>query len=308
VHVPPPVPEALVRATTQLRGEAGARWLEGLPALVADLERRWSLEAGPPFPGASVSWVAPASLSGGTPAVLKLSFPGDKELGNQIRALELFGGRGAVRLLAADPGAGALLLERCKPGAPLSGVEDDERATCIAAGVMEELWRPVPPEHPFPPVADWAEGFARLRRRYRGGTGPLSGALVGRAEALFKELIPSQAETFLLHGDLHHGNVLSAGRRPWLAIDPKGFVGERAADTATLLHNPAGFLAREPNPGRLLRRRIDLLSERLGLDRARVRGWGLAQAVAAAYWGLEDYGRVWEEALAFAELLRATEL
>jgi streptomycin 6-kinase len=62
-------------------------------------------------------------------------------------------------------------------------------------------------------------------------------------------------------------------------------------------------LLREPEPGKLLQRRIDLLSERLNLDRARVYGWGLAQAVLAVYWGLEDSGRVWQEALTFAELL-----
>lgn len=127
-------------------------------------------------------------------------------------------------------------------------------------------------------------------------------AFVGRAEGLFAELISSQAETFLLHGDLHHGNVLSAGRRPWLAIDPKGVVGERAYETAALLHNPVELL-REPEPRKILARRMDLLSERLDLDRERVHRWGLAQAVLAAYWGLEDGGRVWEEALAFAELL-----
>jgi streptomycin 6-kinase len=170
--------------------------------------------------------------------------------------------------------------------------------------VMERLWRPAPAKHPFPAVADWARGLDRLRRRFEGGTGPMPETLVERAEALFDDLISSQTETFLLHGDLHHGNILAAERRPWLAIDPQGVVGERAYDTAALLHNPAELL-REPDPGRLLRRRIDLLSERLNLERTRVRGWGIAQAVLAAYWGLEDSGSVWDEALAFAELLSA---
>jgi streptomycin 6-kinase len=62
---------------------------------------------------------------------------------------------------------------------------------------------------------------------------------------------------------------------------------------------------RTPRPGKVMERRIDLLSEELGLDRERVRGWGLAQAVLAAYWGLEDSGQVWGEALGFAELLSA---
>jgi streptomycin 6-kinase len=304
MRVPPSVPETLVRSTIELRGETGAEWLKRLPALIADCERRWRIKAGQPFSGLWVNWVAPADCADGAPAVLKLSFPEDKEFKTEAEALRLFDGRGIARLLRLDIEAGAMLLERCEPGTPLSAVEADEEATSIATAVMGELWRPAPREHSFPSVADWAKGFDRLRQRYGGGTGPMPKALVERAEALFAELIASQTETFLLHGDLHHENILSAGRRPWLAIDPNGVVGERAYDTAALLHNPVELL-REPEPGRHLQRRIDLLCERLNLDRARVHGWGLAQAVLAAYWGLEDSGRVWQEALTFAELLSA---
>ncbi len=126
--------------------------------------------------------------------------------------------------------------------------------------------------------------------------------LVEEAEAHFDELLASQAEPVLLHGDLHHFNILAARRQPWLAIDPKGVVGEPAYDVGALLHNPVGLLE-APRPGGILERRVEILTKELGLDRARVRGWALAQAVLAAYWGLEDSGRVWEEALVFAELL-----
>ena len=126
--------------------------------------------------------------------------------------------------------------------------------------------------------------------------------LVEEAEELFDELVASQAEPVLLHGDLHHLNILSARRQPWLAIDPKGVVGEPAYDVAALLHNPVELLE-APRPGDVLERRVEVLTEELGLDRARVRGWGVSQAVLSAYWGLEDSGLVWEEALVFAGLL-----
>lgn len=82
-------------------------------------------------------------------------------------------------------------------------------------------------------------------------------------------------------------------------------MGEPAYDAAALLHNPTELLD-APRPGKVLERRVDLLSEELGLERARVRAWGIAQAVLAAYWGLEDGGRVWGEALVFAKLLSAS--
>lgn len=296
------VPDQLIRTTTELRGVAGAEWLNRLPQIIADCEQRWSVVIGPPFPELSYNYVAPAIRADGTVAVLKLSFPEDGEFRTEAEALRFFAGRGVVQLLELDLDQGAMLLERLEPGMPLSTVEDDAEATSIAADVLRQLWRPVPPGSPLPLVSDWGRGFARLRQHFGGGSGPLPVVLVEEAETLFAELISSQAEPALLHGDLHHSNILAARRQPWLAIDPKGVVGEPAYDTGALLRNPAELLD-TPQPGRILTRRIDQLAEELGLDRVRVHGWGVSQAVLAAYWGWEDSGHVWKEALAFAELL-----
>ena len=303
MRIPPWVPEKLAHTTIALRGAAGAEWLNRLPAIISRCERRWSLKVDPPFSELSYNWAAPALRADGTAAVLKLSFP-NAEFRAEAEALRIFDGRGAARLLELELDQGAMLLERLEPGTLLTIVQDDEEATSIAADVLGRLWRPVPPDHPFPLVSDWVWGLERLRRHFGGGTGPMPSALVERAEALCAELIPSQAEPALLHGDLHHFNVLAARRQPWLAIDPKGAVGEPAYDTGALLHNPAELLD-TPHPGKVLGRRIDQLAEQLSLDRSRVRGWGISQAVLAAYWGWEDSGRVWEEALVFAELLSA---
>jgi len=302
VSFPPSVPEGFARTQVSLRGEAGLAWLNRLPGLTDEVADRWSLRVEGPFPNLSYNWMVPALREDGAPAVLKLSFPGDEEFETEAAALAAFGGRGACRLLGLDLDRGAMLLERLQPGRPLTAVGDDEEATAVAAGVMKTLWRPAPPDQGFPTVSDWSRGFERLRRRFYGGTGPMPEKLVGEAETLFGELLASEDDLLLLHGDLHQENILSAGRRAWLAIDPKGVVGEAAYDTAALLHNPVGALD-APDPKGLLERRLDVLSGELGLDRARLRAWGLAQAVLAAYWGLEDGGRVWDEALVFARLL-----
>ena len=296
------VPGSLIQATTAMRGAPGVEWLKRLPALAADIQRRWTLSVGTPFPGLKANWVAPATLADGTSAVLKMSFPQEKEFKTEAKALRLFDGRGVCRMLRLDRDRGAMLLEKCEPGSPLTTMQDDDEAMSIAADVLRLMWRPAPPQHSFPLVSDWARGFDRLRMRYSGGTGPMPIALVERAESLFADLIASQAEPVLLHGDFHHENVLSARREPWLAIDPKGVVGETAYDVATLLREPPE-LAHDPDAGRILERRLDQLSEELGLDRDRLNGWALAQSVLAAYWGLEDSGRVWDEALVFARLL-----
>jgi streptomycin 6-kinase len=145
----------------------------------------------------------------------------------------------------------------------------------------------------------------RMRHRFGGTSGPFPARLVEEAEVLFAELLGTMAEPALLHGDLHHDNILSAERQPWLALDPKGVVGEPAYEVGALLRNPLPQLLEMPQPGRIMARRVDQLAEALEIDRARIRGWGLAQAVLSAWWVIEDHGAGWEPAIACAELLAA---
>lgn len=300
------IPDDFARTIVEVHGAAaGVEWLGRLPTILADCEQRWSLEVLPPFAPLSYNYVAPAVRADGTDVVVKVGVP-HPELLTEIEALRLYDGRGAVQLLDAVPDRGALLLERLEPGTPLASLPDDERATSIAAQVMRHLWRPVPPEHPFPSVAERAAGLEELRDHFGGASGPFPATLVETAETLFAELIGSMAEPVLLHGDLHHQNILAAERRPWLAIDCKGLAGEPAYEAAALLlHNSMPQLLAAPQPGRVLARRVDLLAEELGLDRARLSGWGLAQAVLAAWQTFDDHGRGWEPWVACAELLDA---
>lgn len=301
------IPEEFARATAELYGEAGRLWLRRLPLTVEECAARWSLKVGAPFAPLSYNYAAPAEGSAGERLVLKVGVP-VPELLSEIEALRLFAGRGAVRLVDADADAGALLLERLEPGTALAALceRDDEAATSVAAAVMRKLRRPAPAAgHGFPTAADWGRGFARLRACFGGGTGPFPRRLVEEAESLYADLPATSDAPALLHADLHHGNVLAAAREPWLAIDPKGLVAEPAYEVGALLRNPMPQLLRWPQPSRVTERRIAQLSDELGFERARVRGWGLAQAVLSAWWSFEDGGRVSERDLALARLLAA---
>jgi len=297
------LPNGFAQRIVELHGPAGVEWLNRLPSIIADCAERWSLTVMPPFEPLSYNYVAPAVRDDGADAVLKVGVP-NAELLTEIEALRLFDGHGIVRLLEADADRGVLLLERLKPGAPLSSLSDDKQTTSIAAQVMRQLWKPAPSEHPFPTVAKWASGLERMRERF-GDAGPFPGPLVETAERLFAELISSMAEPALLHGDLHHQNVLAAERQSWLAIDPKGVVGEPEYEVGALLRNPMPQLLKESQPKRLLGRRVDQLAEELGFDRERLVGWGLAQAVLSAWWSYEDHGHGWESGIACAEILAA---
>jgi streptomycin 6-kinase len=265
---------------------AGAAWLDRLPRLVDECATAWDLHVRAPFEPATVSFVAPAVLADGTQAVLKVNFP-DAESEHEADALAAWGGKGAVRLLAADPERRALLVERCMPGTQLWAVGDEEAAGRAAAGVLRALWRPAPDGNGFRALEGearrWAEELpARFERHGR----PFDRTLLHRAIGWIGEVLDApDGPPVLVHQDLHGGNVLRTGadRGHWLAIDPKPLVGERAFDVASLLRDRRGELARDPFPARRIRRRLDQLSGELELDRERMRRWAVVHALA---WGL----------------------
>ena len=143
-----------------------------------------------------------------------------------------------------------------------------------------------------------------MRTKFDGGTGPFDAKLVETAESLFTDLLASTDKPVLLHGDLHHFNILSAGGG-WLAIDPKGVVGEPAYEVGALLRNPTPHIFNEPELGRITARRLDILAEALVLDRERLRQWSLVQAVLSAWWGYEDGGDEadWQPTMYLASVL-----
>lgn len=267
---------------------AAAAWLERLPAAVAELERRWSLQLGPPYEDASCAWVAPAERAGGTLAVLKIGLP-HFEAEHEADALRAWAGAGAVRLLDADRAANALLIERCEPGTPLARrlrVEQD----AVLAGLLLRLWRTPAPPAPFRPLEHLAERWSSEAVARRSAWA--DAALVNEGLRLFEELPRSAPSRVLLATDLHAGNALAARREPWLAIDPKPFVGDPAYDATQhlLFDGRAGLLADPLEP---IRSFADLLE----LSHERVRLWTFARA---ALMSGADPARQWANAVARA--------
>jgi streptomycin 6-kinase len=248
-----------------------AEWLARLPATIRDLERRWSLTLGAPFESqVTGSWVAPVTVGGGTAAVLKIGRP-HMEAEHEIDGLRFWDGDATVRLLDADASAGALLLERCEPGTPLS-VEAESMQDVVVARLLRRLWRSPSSPHPFRPLSAMAsywmnETVAHEERWSDSG-------LVREGLRIFRELSQSGPEQVLLATDLHAGNVLRARREPWLAIDPKPFVGDPAYDATQHLLNCRGRLRADPVAT------IGRFADLVGVDRRRVRLWTFARAAA----------------------------
>jgi streptomycin 6-kinase len=198
--------------------------------------------------------------------------------------LDAWNGAASVRVFAHEDGA--LLMERLRPGFPLTDLVTsgrDHEATAILADVIARM--PLAPSPPHTPaVEDWAEGF----RRHRATRDPqIPAPLVQKAEALYRELCASQRERRLLHGDLHHDNVLWDSSRGWTAIDPKGVIGELEYEIGASLRNPID----RPElfaSAQIVQRRLGIYEERLKLDVRRATSWCFSQAVLSAIWSVED--------------------
>ena len=274
------IPPALAR---EWRREPA--WLGALPELAAACAERWSLELEEPV-DTPHSLVVPAGE-----VVLKLNAPSHFEADHEADALAQWAGEGAVRLLARHDQRRALLLERCRPGVELRASDVDEVE--VVRTLLPRLARDPAGGHPFRFLADEAERWAEeVPREYALGGRPFDRALLEEALDVFRSADP--AARALVNQDLHGGNILRAQREPWLVIDPKPLVGERELDGVGLLRNAA------PDR-RALTRLIDALVE-LGLDRQRLRGWGLAQALA---WGWDEEGGWSRWAVEAAEAIAA---
>ncbi|MBE0698949.1 MAG: phosphotransferase [Anaerolineaceae bacterium] len=286
------LPVRFVQSTVDLFGAQGQAWLDNLPAFLASLEERWQIHLQPPFE-LSYNYVAPGMRADGSEVVLK-TWLVNLEMLSEMESLRLWDGHGIVRLLEHDPQSGAMLLERLRPGMTLAEIENDSLATRIAAQVMRKLWIPAPPDpHGMLRTAQsWARGMEKLRSEFDGRTGPFPVRLVEAAERLFADLLASAGPLLLLHGDLHHWNILSSTREPWLALDPKGLVGEAEYEPGALLRNRWPERAGMTEIKRFNERRLAILCEVLEMDRQRLLSWSIAQAVLSAWWSYEDHHQV----------------
>jgi streptomycin 6-kinase len=281
------IPPVLASNVTGVWRDEGRAWLADLPTVLADVLDRWSLEPGDPF-ALTYHWVTAVTRADGEPAVLKLGVPTSEHLRVEAATLRAWDGNGAVRLLEHDPDLGALLLERADPGTRAASLvpDDDEAATGALLDVMHALHAATPPDTGVHDLRELAEDFATYLHRFPDG-GPLPEEWVRTAARLFDDLCDSAPARVLLHGDLHHDNVLRAARRPWLAIDPHGHVGDPGFDLGTLLYNPDPGNA-EPDVLALLPSRLDRLTAGSGQPRDRVIGWCFVMAVLSEVWTCED--------------------
>jgi streptomycin 6-kinase len=261
-----------------------AAFLDRLPALVRDVVEDWRLTLDGPARHGRAALVVPVRTPAGRPAVLKLSSP-HEEAEHEHLGLRAWDGRGAVRLLRADPHRWALLLERLHGDEDLTSVGDLE-ACEVVAGFYARLHVPALPQlrRLSSYVDRWTDRLAALPP-----DAPLPRRLVEQAVSLGRTLVTDRAtDARMIHGDLHGANVLAADREPWLVIDPKPMAGDPHYEVAPMLWNRWEEVLRSGDVRAAVRRRFHTIVDTALLDEDRARDWVIVRELHNALWAIED--------------------
>ncbi len=230
---------------------------------------------------------------GDTPAMLKVAIESDEKRGGIFMAW--WDGQGAAQVYAHD--GDAILMERAEGPDSLLDMamngKDDEatRIMCKAAAQLH-----APRNKPLPeliPLQQWFKDLEPGAKKY--------GGLITQCAEHARTLLATPQDICVLHGDIHHTNILDFGTRGWLAIDPKGLIGERGFDYANIFCNPE--LATAVRPARF-ERQLDVVVEASGLQRKRLLQWIMAYAGLSAVWFLDD-DQAADTDLAVAEMAAA---
>ena len=282
------LPGQLIHHVSHTLGEVGSRWLDGVPSLVSQLSAEWKLTVSKPFDGGEFNFVAPALRNGNEQVVLKIAPPFENgEYASEAAWLRKLAGKGCVRLLDFDAGSRAMLLERAIPGLSLiRGLEGQpSQMVSDAIEVLRTIQIPAPDDEPDAIVLDhW---FSNLTRA-AGSDFPAT--YVERALDYYSDLSRS-ATPFYLHGDFHPGNIVTATRSPYLAIDPKGIIGPLGYDIAVFLNNL--YWAQEDDADQekilaTLAGAVREFSAAFGLPEIDIRRWAFAVQVLGAWWTFDE--------------------
>ncbi|MEU1985050.1 aminoglycoside phosphotransferase family protein [Nocardia sp. NPDC019395] len=284
------VPEKFAHRLIADTGEPGRTWLASLPGRLGELLKRWRCHPDGPVLHGRVGVVLPVRRAGLPPAVVKVSFPGYADR-YEADAYAAWDGAGTVRLYARDDENHAMLLERASTRT-LADIDDPAEALAVQGRLSRLMSIPAPAGLPrlSDSIGDWEQ---EIRTASASLGNPLPNPVLDTAIATLHDLGPDQPGT-LVHGDLHDANILAADREPWLAIDPKVYVGDPAYEALNVILSPRfGPVLASADPAPMLDRYLDIYCTAAGLNRDRARRWTQLGAVRESLQGRRDGEPEW---------------
>lgn len=282
-------------------GAVGEAWLDGLDALVSQLEEKWHISVQETLDGGSHAYVARALSPKGAPSILKIELPdetGELDFKRAIEVLETAAGTGLVKLISYDLEKRACLLEQL--GASLKDLEYPvaQQMTVICT-TLKQVWDLPVKENSLLPSGQesiaWFGEFIPSAWETLGR--PCAEKVLQQAGAFLRcrESRLDPAKWVLLHGDAHNANLLQDPKRQgeFRFIDGEGLFYEKAYDLGVLMREwPQEY---QVNPMENGKKRCAFLSELTGVESEAIWQWGFLQTVSTALLlvqtGREELGR-----------------
>ncbi|MBX3039699.1 MAG: phosphotransferase [Bdellovibrionaceae bacterium] len=279
------LPSSFLKNIKAVDGDQGLLWLESLEHLIEDLSTQWGLSLVTPLQNLSFNFVATAKARASeTEVILKVS-PPTRSVWNEVRWLRHYR-KVTPTLLEFESLSNAFLLKRCHSGDTLRkrlpGM-GDEAVTRVICRTIKALRSSATKDDSFRHLSDLISDFNALEAF-------TDKRLFAKAQDLFGDLTRDRSQDILLHGDLHHENILSH-EDDWLVIDPHGYQGHPAAEAGVMIYNPIDGESDKVPSEALLDQRFRILVEELQDDPQLIQAWCFCKAMLSAAWNVKDFPR-----------------
>jgi streptomycin 6-kinase len=266
-----------------LYGERGKQWLAMLPTIIVTLSKHWHLYNIQPIENMTYHYVAKAISVNWQEVVIKIACD-EKTICAEKKALSFFDGYACVKLLDYYQPLHALLLQQAKPGITLKTLypSQPELVSIAYVTTMKKLHeKGLAFAASFQSITHWLIAIDnRLNDKI-----PIE--LLSTAIEIKNNLLATSTKQILLHGDLHHDNIIQDGNT-WLAIDPKGIVGEPEFEIAAFDFLTESEQQKTAEIHDLLYTRIEIIANKSQLDAKRIFKWVFVRLALAAAWAIED--------------------
>lgn len=278
-------PNTFQNKIISLHGAAGEEWLSSLPSIIEHCTQKWNLTNVTPAPELYYNLIMFADSAEYGEVVLKAGVP-NPELVTEGKTLQLYNGRHACKCYDLDSENSAMLLERITPGYNLASFQSMEERIRIAADIVRKLPLPAADTSGLPYYSAWlTRAFTKVKIS---GVMELSlHPLIQKAESYFVEIRNKNFPACILHGDLHHKNILYSKEGDWKIIDPKGVIAPRCFEAARFIDNEYEIYGYSEDMSRF-KEMLSLLSGLLDEPEDIITKCAFIDKVLSICWSIED--------------------
>lgn len=288
---------AFIANIKSIYGKKGEDWLLQLPMQIDRICKRRGLRFIKVITNLTYNFVGIfEEIETTEKVILKLS-PESERLSLEYQWLQCFS-NGVPKANWFDRDACALSMELIEPGYSLKNIVEqgnDDLATKILCQVILNLQRHQHKKFEFKPISDLAQTLKVLESK-------IDHKVISKAIGLFLDLSEDRANDVVLHGDLHHDNILADGSG-WKAIDPHAYIGDPAFEVGSMIHNPYDSFPTQRTTAQTVDRRLRILREELPFDAERIKGWAFCKTILSVAWTFEDHAKIDEEELEIAKII-----